>query len=582
MVTIKGLAVSTGIAIGRARYVKEKDLFIPDNLIQDFEVETNLLQFESSIKILIKEIDEYINNFDLSDEDENILETHKMILIDPELDASIRKLVRDERKNLEHAVYLHFTNAIEYFQSLDNELYADRAIDYEDVYKRLIMHLKKTDNSILNDVMPGDIVLMNNIPPSMVSQLYNKKVEGIVLFKGTKTSHSVIIARALGLPIVTGIKFAHKIYKDDMLIIDAMNGTIVLRPNEETINKFKTKKEIIENEKKELSGYNELSASTVDCERVLLLSNIELPVEITQVLGLNTDGIGLFRTEFFYLNRQNLPSEDEQFFEYKAIAQKLSEKQFTIRTIDIGGDKVANWQLSVKELNPYLGCRGIRFSFRIKSIFKTQLRAILRASIYGNIQVMFPMIASIEEFLEAKEILQECKKELSKENIRFNDSILVGTMIEIPSAAMYSDILAQYSDFFSIGTNDLLQYTVAVDRNNESVAKYYNPYTPAFLQLLYKATKSATKHNKPVTICGELANDLNFTAFLLCLGVKELSVGAEHILTLKKHIRGIDVKQGNQFVSEISNCFTIKDTENFIKKINNICLYNNIDRFMFS
>ena len=573
MYRVEGYAVSNGIAIGKARVVKDKELIIPDFLIDISEVENCLLHFQNSLCAVIDDIDEFIKHFELTEEDKNIIETHKMILLDPELHNSIKSLIKDDKMNLELAVYTHFTRTISYFRNLENELYADRAVDYDDVYKRLIFHIKKINNHILTDVSAGNIVIMEDVPPSLVSQLQKLGVIGIALQKGTKTSHSVIIARALGLPILTKIKHAHKIHNDDIIILDAKKGVIIGNPTKEVLKEYQELKEKIHLENDDLKGFIDLSAKTADCEIIKLLSNIELPIEIEQILRLKTDGIGLFRTEFFYLNRQNLPSEDEQYQEYRLIAQKLGQNPFTIRTIDIGGDKVANIYTKVQEANPNLGCRGIRYSLRYKNIFKTQLRAILRASVFGNVQIMFPMIASIEEFLEAKSVVEECKKELKAEKKAFDESISVGTMIEIPSAALYADVLAEHSDFFSIGTNDLLQYVVAVDRNNEHVAKYYNPFTPAFLLLIHKTIQSATKYNKPVSICGELANDKHFTAFLLCLGVRELSVGLEHTLDLKKHIRSINIQKGLPFLDEFSKCNTIKDTELFIKRMNSLCLY---------
>ena len=570
MKKIFGISVSNGIGIGKAKIIKEDDILVSEHHIQDTEINENIRIFKHSIENVIKEIDIFINNFQLLGDDLNIIETHKMILLDPVFHDSIEKLIKDEKRNIEHAIKLHFDKTIDYFKNLDVELYADRAIDYEDVYKRLVRYIKKTDNNELNEINTGEIVVIEDIPPSWISVLHKKKIEGIVLLKGTKTSHSVIIARALGIPIVTGIKSSHKIYSDCTLIIDAAEGCIISNPSEEDIDFYTHKKNDIDNKTLELSKFKDIAAKSEDCDTVLLLSNIELPEEIEQVLDLNTDGIGLFRTEYLYLNRQNLPSEEEQFQEYKMIAEKLGSKVFTIRTIDIGGDKVAGWYTPSKEANPYLGCRGIRFSLKHINIFKTQIRAILRASIYGNIQIMFPMISSIEEFLQAKNIVKLCMTELKSEKIEFNENIKIGTMIEVPSAALNSDILAKHSDFLSIGTNDLLQYVVAVDRNNEHVESYYCPYVPAFLKLIAKTVKSAKKNNKPVAICGELANDMNFTTFLLCIGVRELSMGNQHILNLKKHIRSINIQSGLPFLKDLLRCYTIEGVKKWINRLNNV------------
>jgi phosphotransferase system enzyme I (PtsI) len=569
MYKIKGLSVSSGIAIGKARLIKEKDLVIQDYRIEEHQIEAELEQFKASITAVIKEIDEFVKNFELTKADADIIETHKMILQDPDFHITIENLITSEKRNLEHAVYLHFSRTIDFFKNLDNEFYAERATDYDDVYRRLIRHLRKIDTNVFSDVKEGDIVVINELPPSMVSDLYNHKVEGVILFKGTRTSHSVIIARAYGLPIITAIKYIHQIHENDLLIIDAKKGFILGNPDAKTIQEFEELKNKIDKETKELQKYKEIKTTISDEERIMILSNIELPVEVGNVLEIKSDGIGLFRTEFFYLNRAQLPSDDEQYFEYKTIAEKLNGKVFVIRTIDIGGDKVAGWYSAGKEANPYLGCRGIRFSLKFKTIFKTQLKAILRASAFGNVHIMFPMIATVEEFLEAKEVLEECKDEFRKIGVAFNENIPVGTMIEVPSAALCSEALAQYSDFFSIGTNDLLQYTVAVDRNNDSITKYYNPYNPAFLQLVYKTIKSGVKHGKPVAVCGELAADRNFTTFLIASGVRELSVGIDHTLFLRKHIADDSNKWNREMdLSEIENCFTVDEVVDYLKKLN--------------
>ena len=576
MYKIKGLSVSHGIAIGKARIIKEKSLSIDDHTISSNEIEAHIDRFEFSIDALIREIDEFVKNFDISKEDESIIETHKMILLDPDFHMAIDNLVRMEKRNIEQAVYLHFTRTIDYFKNLDNEFYAERAVDYEDVYRRLIKHLKKEDNNLINGIEEGEIVVINEIPPSMVSQLHQKKIAGLVLLKGTKTSHSVIIARAYGIPVITTVKFTHQIHEYDMLIIDAKNGFVFGNPDEATIREYGELKNKIEKEANELQKYKEHKAVT----DIRILSNIELPMEVDNILELNSDGVGLFRTEFLYLNRKSLPTEEEQYNEYKLLAERLSEREFVIRTIDVGGDKVAGWYSTGNEANPYLGCRGIRFSLKYKSIFRTQLRAILRASVHGNIQIMFPMVATVEEFLEAKSILEECKNDLKKENMPFEDNIKVGTMIEVPSAAICSEALAMHSDFFSIGTNDLLQYTVAVDRNNDSISSYYNPYNPAFLQLIQKTIKNGVKHGKPVAVCGELASDTSFTAFLLCSGVRELSVGIEHILPLRKRIGEIDTCcsntcLANAYLDELEKCMTTEQAIGYINRLNEVCEVQN-------
>ena len=574
MVELNGMAVSSGIAIGKALLMKERELVVEEYQLEEDQIENEVQLFRISIDVVIKEIEEYIRNFSLTKEDKAILETHVMILLDPDFHSEIERLIKEEKRNLEQAIHLHFSKIVHVFRRMENELYSDRATDYEDVEQKLLMHLKKIDYNIISEEIEGEIVVLNSLPPSLVSFLHHGKVAGIILTKGTKTSHSVIIAKAYGIPIVTGMQFKHKIHNDDLLIIDAKKGLVICNPTEEKLQFYNDLKNKLLQETNALNTVKELPSATADSQTISILNNIELPLEINTVLNLNSEGIGLFRTEFFYLNRPKLPEEEEQFLEYKALAKRLEQKPVVIRTIDVGGDKIGGLYAPVHEENPYLGCRGIRFSLKNKPIFKTQLRAILRASIYGNIHIMFPMVASVEEFLEAKECLVECKNELINQKIPFKDNIPIGTMIEIPSAALSSENLAKYSDFFSIGTNDLLQYTVAVDRNNQTVAHAYNPYNPAFLNLILLTINNAKKHHIPVSICGELASDLNFSAFLLNAGIRNFSVGVDHSLLIKKYMRTIDSRKGVYYLDQLKNCETAHDTRQFIERINSICVFD--------
>jgi len=572
MYQLPGLSVTTGIAIGKAVLIKDRTVQIEETEISEHQIEEELAFFKTTIDAVIVEIDQFIENFNLINEDKNIIETHKMILQDPDFIASVENLVRKERKNLEQAIYIHFMRAIDYFKNLDNQLYAERACDYEDVFNRLMMHLKKIDSTVVDDISEGDIVVVSDIPPSMVSQIHKKGATGIILSKGSKTSHSIIIARALGLPIITGVKFQHIIHNDDVLILDAKKGFVIVNPSGESLKQFIELQKKIALETSELVDYIELIPTSANSEQIKILSNIDLPIEVDHILGVHSDGIGLFRTESFYIDRKNLPSEEEQYLTYKSVAEKLGERPFIIRTIDIGGDKVASWYAIEKEVNPNLGCRGIRFSLKYQSIFKMQLRAILMASAFGNVSIMFPMVSSVEEFTQARAVLQECKDDLHKANIAFNDNIPVGSMIETPSAAISSEALAKVCDFFSIGTNDLLQYTVAVDRSNEKIAGYYNHYNPAFLTLILKSVQSAKKYNIPVAICGEMAADTQFTAFLLNAGIRELSVGFDHTLKLKKYIRSVDTQKAVPYIEKLHDCLTLADTEGYINTINQICV----------
>jgi len=570
MLKLYGIQVSNGIAIGKARFLEEKEVLVSEQRITIQEIPEHLERFRKCLEFLMQDIDHYLQNFSISPEDEAIIETHKMIINDPEFHLRVEYLIQHEQKNIEHAIYTHFTKTINYFKTLENELYADRAIDYEDVLHRLLDYLQNTEDNSFAELETSEILVSNDLSPSKVTLLMNKKIAGIILFKGSKTSHSVIIARACNIPIITGVKAKHKIHTGDNLILDASNGYVFIQPTEELQHYYL--QQLQENIQKtiHLAKFKEQNSCTGDYEQLQIFANIELPLEINKVMEVNADGIGLFRTEFFYMNRNTPPKEEEQFLEYQKIASELKGKPFVIRTIDMGGDKIGGWYSPNREENPSLGCRGIRFSLQNKKIFIPQLRAILRASAYGKIALMFPMVSGVEEFIEAKNQVILCQQALKKENIRFDRQIKIGTMIEIPSAALGSATLAKYCDFFSIGTNDLLQYTIAIDRNNEKLATQYNPYNPAFLQLVLLTIKNAKKHRIPITICGEIASDPNFIPFLLSAGVRQLSMNVEHILSIKKLVRSIEAKKTASFVDELKKCSTTRETEILLKKISNL------------
>lgn len=567
MHSLNGVSVSSGVAFGKAVIIKERKIEFDERKIDKNEVDVELHRYDLAIKTLSKDIDDFIQQYAFSKEDKSILETHKMILIDPEIYKGITSLVKDQLHNLEQAVTIYFNKTINFFKNLDNEFYAERSIDYKDSYERIMNFLLKIDSSLSDKIHEGSIIVTEDIPPSMVSELAKKKASGLILHKGNKTSHSVIIARALNIPVVTGIYYFHKIHEDDMLIIDAEQGLIIVNPDKITLEKYEEMKIKEDLEYELLKTIINCDSITQDNHKISLMANIELPTEINNVLNLNSDGIGLFRTEFFYINRALLPSEEEQFNIYKNIAVKLNSKPLTIRTIDIGGDKMANWYPHFTEDNPYLGCRGIRFSLKYPQVLKTQLKAILRASVFGNIKIMFPMISSVEEFKYAKKITYECMKELDEYFIDYNRDIKIGTMIEIPSAAILSEALAVESDFFSIGTNDLLQYTVAVDRNNESVSNYYNPYNPAFLRLIKMTVDAANQKQIPVSLCGELASDENFLPLLIKFGITEFSLSVHNLLKTKQSLKSINYEKLMNTPLNLNDYFETDKMKNLIHNL---------------
>ncbi|MDX9977466.1 MAG: phosphoenolpyruvate--protein phosphotransferase [Candidatus Cloacimonadales bacterium] len=557
MEIIKGVEVSLGIGIGTAVLLEAQEHVFDMGLIDKSEIENEQNRYHQAVEIISKNIDNNLIAFDMSDEDKDIFEAHKLILTDPVIKDGVFLLISEKLYNLEFALHIYFEKTINYFKTLENEFYAERANDYKDIYERLINSLHNNNQLITDDLDDMSVVVMDDISPSLIGELAKKKVQALVLSKGNKTSHAIILARAANIPVVTGIAFVGKIANGDELIVDANKGEVFVNPDKQILQNYYDLKQKDKHDAESLKNIIGLPAETSDGKTIHLLANIGMPEEINAAMDVNADGVGLFRTEFLYMERDNLPTEEEQFEAYKLVAIKSKGKPVVIRTMDIGGDKMAKWYPHLNEKNPYLGCRGIRFSLKYPEIFKTQIRAIIRAAKYGNLLIMFPLISSIEEFRKAKDYVEECKKEL-----KLAELIKIGTMIEIPSAALIADQLAKESDFFSIGTNDLLQYSVAVDRNNESIAEYYNPYNMAFLRLIKMTAEAANRHNIPIAVCGELAANESFVPLLIKLGVQELSVNVQSLLRIKRLIRKLNYQaltEYPQIIGDIADVAKIKE-----------------------
>jgi phosphotransferase system enzyme I (PtsI) len=429
----------------------------------------------------------------------------------------------------------------EYFRALENELFAQRAYDYEDVGQRMLAHLSGNSTLDLDKLSPKSIPVIHNATPSLVIGFFNKGVKGFCTQHGSHTSHCAILAKSMGITYITGIASLLSSVKDgDNLLMDGNQGVLFINPDSSVLKKYD---EIIskeESNKKRLQEFVKQDSITLDQQRVTLSVNMELPEEIELIKKLNVDSIGLFRTEFLYLENDLLPTEEEQFKIYSYVLENMKGKPVTIRTMDLGGDKFVGLQ-SETERNPYLGCRGIRFSLQHPHLLKTQIRALLRAGRYGNLKVMFPMINDLSDYRNAMKIVSESRLELSQEKITFSDKIMFGAMIEVPSAAITSDELAEECDFFSIGTNDLTQYTVAVDRNNEGIAHLFNPHHAAVLRLMVATLNNAVKKNIPVSICGEIASSTKYIPLLLKLGFRDLSVNPRLVAEIKEQIINLDL-----------------------------------------
>jgi phosphoenolpyruvate-protein phosphotransferase (PTS system enzyme I) len=537
MIKLDGIAVSSGVSVGRARILTRNKIIIEKKKIKPDQIDSELKRFSTSVEVVKGEINQLIRDISDNVESAEILKTHKLILEDPGFEENVTKLIKEELHSLDHAVHKYFTNVIDLFKNMKNDYFAERSSDYEDVAYRLLNQLIQGGKNILDVLDEDSIVIANNISPSGVTKVYSRHVLGICTEKGNKNSHSSIIARSMNLPYVARIhNLLEQVKNDDLIILDGVKGQIIINPDNVTVEKYRLIQGEQQKERTELNKLIGIPAVTEDKKEIGLMCNIEIPDEVDFVKKIGSAGIGLFRTEFLFIDRDELPAETEQYEIYRSIAESIQPHPLVIRTIDVGGDKLSRVLNLESEENPNLGVRGIRISLQNIPIFKTQIKAILRASVTQNIRIMFPMISSLEEMIKVKQIVETCKQDLHEQDIPFDRSIKIGAMIEIPSAAITSDSLAAECDFLSIGTNDLIQYTLAVDRDNQTVDEYYIPHHPSVLKLIKLTAKNAHEQNIPVAVCGEMASQQKFIPLLVGLGIDELSVSPGSYLKIKKQI----------------------------------------------
>ncbi|MDO9577456.1 MAG: phosphoenolpyruvate--protein phosphotransferase [Candidatus Cloacimonadales bacterium] len=547
MKKIKGIPVSEGVALGISTVIEKDKLTIDRKSILPEEIESELERFEYDANFVIHEIEHLIENYTFNQEHKDILITQKMILQDPEFHKSVTQQITNNLSSLEHAISNYFTEITKIFSNMDNEFFAQRVSDYEDVAYRLLSRTLKQGEHILSELNEKSILIMKNITPSFVTKVFEKHVRGLVTEKGSRNSHSSIIARSMGLPMIAGVReIIENIPHGRKIIIDGNNGEIIIDPTNTVQKKFEAIFEKEQENRHKLDALIDVKSITADGKVVKLMSNIEIPDELNQVVKFHSEGIGLFRTEFLFIDKNKLPTEEEQYQIYKEIAEKISPEPLVIRTIDVGGDKLSSILNLGREENPNLGCRGIRISFENIQIFKQQFRAILRAYTKEYIRIMFPMISDVKEIVRAKKIIAQCMDQLTSKGIEFGNKLEIGAMIEIPSAVFTSDAIARACDFLSIGTNDLVQYTLAVDRDNESVSTYYKPSHPSVIRSIKMTVENAHKYGKRVAVCGEMASEIKYVKLLLGLGVDELSVSPGRLLKVKNEILKCDFQQAEK------------------------------------
>ncbi|MGL5086201.1 MAG: phosphoenolpyruvate--protein phosphotransferase [Clostridium sp.] len=533
----KGIAASKGYAIGKVFLQEHEEIIITDAKVKDVEAEKALLQKsldaskEQLEKIKAKAVES------MGAEKAEVFEAHITLLDDPEFTGGMMMEIESSSINAFKAVEGITNTFVMIFESMDDEYMRERAADIKDVSKRIIANLAGKGGEAFGITEENTIVVAEDLTPSDTAQLDRTKVVAFLTNIGGRTSHSAIMARTLEIPAIVGLRdITSSVKTGDSIIVDGIEGICIINPDQSVIDEYIAKKETFIAEQEELKKLIDVKTRTKSGKRIEVCGNIGQPEDVDNVLAYGGDGVGLFRTEFLYMDRESAPTEDEQYNSYKYVLEKTEGKQVVIRTLDIGGDKTLPYLPLPEEMNPFLGYRAIRLCLDRKDIFRVQIRALLRASVHGNLAVMFPMISGLEEFQAAKEFVEECKTELKAEGIAFSDTIQWGIMVEIPAAAVYADELAKHVDFFSIGTNDLIQYTLAADRMSEKVSYLYNPMHPAVLRLIKMTIDGAHKHGKWVGMCGEMAGDEAAIATLVQYGLDEFSMSATSILTAKKII----------------------------------------------
>ncbi|MGU8377463.1 phosphoenolpyruvate--protein phosphotransferase [Clostridium perfringens] len=533
----KGIAASKGYAIGTVFIQEHEEIIISDAKVSDIAAEKEKLSKAlAQSKEQLEAIKEKTAN-EIGEHEAQVFEAHLMLLDDVEFTGQMEMTIENDQLNAMKAVQNVTGTFVMIFDSMDDPYMRERAADIKDVSKRIIANLAGKGGNGMENVGANTVVVAHDLTPSDTAQLDRSKVIGFLTNIGGRTSHSAIMARTLEIPAVVGLgDITTSVKNGDTVIVDGIEGVAIINPDEATINEYKARLEKFKAEQEELKKLIDVKTTTKSGRRIEVCGNIGKPEDIDQVLANGGDGVGLFRTEFLYMDRDEAPTEDEQFEAYKYVLEKADGKQVVIRTLDIGGDKTLPYLPLPEEMNPFLGYRAIRLCLDRKDIFRVQIRALLRASVYGNLAVMFPMISGLEEFQQAKAFVEECKAELKAEGIAYSDSIQWGIMVEIPAAAVYADELAKHVDFFSIGTNDLIQYTLAADRMSEKVSYLYNPMHPAVLRLIKMTIDGAHKHGKWVGMCGEMAGDERAIPTLVEYGLDEFSMSATSILTAKKII----------------------------------------------
>ncbi|MFH6499380.1 phosphoenolpyruvate--protein phosphotransferase [Staphylococcus aureus] len=565
---IKGIAASDGVAIAKAYLLVEPDLTFDKNE-KVTDVEGEVAKFNSAIEASKVELTKIRNNAEvqLGADKAAIFDAHLLVLDDPELIQPIQDKIKNENANAATALTDVTTQFVTIFESMDNEYMKERAADIRDVSKRVLSHILGVELPNPSMIDESVVIVGNDLTPSDTAQLNKEFVQGFATNIGGRTSHSAIMSRSLEIPAIVGTKsITQEVKQGDMIIVDGLNGDVIVNPTEDELIAYQDKRECYFADKKELQKLRDADTVTVDGVHAELAANIGTPNDLPGVIENGAQGIGLYRTEFLYMGRDQMPTEEEQFEAYKEVLEAMDGKRVVVRTLDIGGDKELSYLNLPEEMNPFLGYRAIRLCLAQQDIFRPQLRALLRASVYGKLNIMFPMVATINEFREAKAILLEEKETLKNEGHDISDDIELGIMVEIPATAALADVFAKEVDFFSIGTNDLIQYTLAADRMSERVSYLYQPYNPSILRLVKQVIEASHKEGKWTGMCGEMAGDETAIPLLLGLGLDEFSMSATSILKARRQINGLSKNEMTELANRAVDCAT---QEEVIELVNN-------------
>jgi phosphotransferase system enzyme I (PtsI) len=573
--TYKGIPITYGVAIGRASVIKHEGVYIPRRHIAREEIGKEISRYRDALSRLHAYINSVKNEFVsiLGKEHLRLLDSYSMVVNDPIITKNVVNVIRKKNVVAEWALEMCINDVIRALDEINDPFFQERKSDIISLFHKILQYLNPGEKLLkLGDIKENTILILDKLDPTEIKYFYNQNIAGLVIEEGSLTSHLTILARSFNVPAVIGVRNITSESNDgDEVIVDSDEGTVIVQPHEESAKLYEKKRRKYIEQCEELKKYRELFSVTVDSYRVPLLANIEIPEEVSSAIFWGCEGIGLYRTEYLYLQKDDFPTEEEQYEKYKEIVKIIYPYPVVIRTLDLGGDKLwkklkTSLKVEFSEENPFLGIRSIRFSLKYPEIFKTQLRAILRAAKHGRVKLLFPMVTSYQEVRKIKSTLLECIEELKLHNVEFERDVEIGIMVEVPAVIHILEHVIKEIDFVSIGTNDLVQYLLAVDRTNEAIADLYDPLHPSVLQAIYRVCNITHSENKKVTVCGEIASVPSYAKLLIGLGVDELSVAPLSIPLVKKAIREVNRKEAQEIAVKALSMKSSDEIKEFLFK----------------